>query len=164
MRSWVEELLRFIYWVPFRIVVQHLPLGLSYRICRIWGFVSCLVAGGRRKKLEKGLKRLFSNLSSHRSSRIVRETFQTIGIQIPYTGDPNANCGATVRYKPQGSGTWKTGHPFSRISDIQGVYNTRLAGCISGQAVLWCTLSRARTAVGCRSARPETATPARVSR
>ena len=50
-------------------------------------------------------------------SMIVRAAFKSIGIQLPYTNDDNRNCGATVRYKESGSGTWIDGHPFSRICD-----------------------------------------------
>jgi len=42
-------------------------------------------------------------------------TFTCIGIRVSYTGDDNANAAAAVKFRPSGSGDWRSALPLARI-------------------------------------------------
>ncbi len=48
---------------------------------------------------------------------IADPTFETIGVELLYTGDANLNATAKMQYRKAGSEAWINGHPFVRISD-----------------------------------------------
>lgn len=67
---------------------------------------------------------------------IAEPTFESVGIELRYTGDANFNANARLMYRTAGKDKWSEGHPFLRISDRpmspggKGAKNARFATSI----------------------------------
>jgi lauroyl/myristoyl acyltransferase len=71
-----EEIVRWFYWYPWRIIIQFLPLSISYRLAKGAGYGMFLFARGKRRRTLQGLTISFPNATPKELNRITRRTFQ----------------------------------------------------------------------------------------
>lgn len=73
----VADLVRWVYWYPFRSLVQHLSINNIYRLAQLIGILVYLFALKRRKILERELiLSLGRNLPYKKTKEIVRQSFK----------------------------------------------------------------------------------------
>ncbi|MFB3895968.1 MAG: lysophospholipid acyltransferase family protein [bacterium] len=76
----VSEIARWIYWYPWRVLVQLLPISISYRLANSAGYGMYLFARGRRARTYQGLKITFPDATARELHRMVRRTFQNYAL------------------------------------------------------------------------------------
>lgn len=75
----IKDIGRWIFWYPFRIIAQHLPLGISYFIAEIKGGISYRVSSSKKKIMDKELSLIFDDaISETEKEKIKKETFENI--------------------------------------------------------------------------------------
>lgn len=73
------EIIRWFYWYPFRLIVQRIPLGLSYWIADISVPFIYLISIRNRNRIKRGLEIMFrGKLSRERQRRLTLDTFRNI--------------------------------------------------------------------------------------
>jgi len=77
VQVYIFELIRLLYWIPLRKLVQIAPIGFSYRIAGAAGRLLYAVSKGKRERLEKGFRFLFGE-GDYRDE--IRKTFEIFAL------------------------------------------------------------------------------------
>ena len=76
MKQLIAEFARWIYWHPWRRLVQSVPLPLSYQLVRRAGYGKYLLTSGKRNRTYQGLQFIFPHAKNSELNRMVKKTFQ----------------------------------------------------------------------------------------
>ncbi len=75
----ILDILKCVYWFPFRMVVHRLPLKAGYSIATVMAFVGFIFMRKRRHLTEKGFRIMFrGEISEKGMKKSIRETFENV--------------------------------------------------------------------------------------
>ncbi len=77
IKTYILELMRLFYWIPLRILIQSIPLSLSYRLAEVAGWLLYTISKKKRERLEKGFKFLFGKGDYHKE---IKRTFKNYAL------------------------------------------------------------------------------------
>ena len=75
MKNVIVALLRWVYWYPFRILIQQIPINSAYTFARPFVSAYYYVAKGKRKKIAQGLIVMYEGkISQKEINKLAYET------------------------------------------------------------------------------------------
>jgi KDO2-lipid IV(A) lauroyltransferase len=75
-----EEIARWIYWYPWRKIVQLIPLAISYRLAKFAGYALFWCSRGRKQRTYSGIHSAFPQTRPKELTRMVVQTFQNYAV------------------------------------------------------------------------------------
>ncbi len=76
MKNLIQEFPRWMYWYPFRIVAQRIPLPLTYPMVKLTARVLFILPMGKFKKIHNGFKKSFPEKSEKELRKLTYLTFE----------------------------------------------------------------------------------------
>lgn len=72
---WAKEFLRWLFWYPFRILIQNLPFYSLYLFSSVLAYLSYFLSCGKRHDLEKELSKISPIISGVKRRQVIRDSF-----------------------------------------------------------------------------------------
>jgi len=100
----LRDLLLWLYWYPFRLLIRHIPVRCSYTIARMLSVVYFIFSRGKRRQLDKEYREVFSDIIFDRDATTVVKKAFSIWLQnelevLLFPTMNRYNIGSFVRYE-----------------------------------------------------------------
>lgn len=103
IRILVESIFRWLYWYPLRLIIQNLPMKVSYAIAGKIGAIYCFLMRGMKDKVIDGVRLSFKSKSDKELNEIAEKTFEEKALSsieaFYYPMLSSANIGNIIKYE-----------------------------------------------------------------